>query len=151
MKLVTKTSIIVTKNNLSNKNKERKMSISREEILEEEEIERNAIICWDNENFVGGIRFRRNDVFHGSTSTAIKMLRDAVKYGNYKLWDCEVGNKKAQDIIDEFHSGKYDRRDGFWVQINWAIEKIKKTLLDGTSCSPALFCDIIFDKENEKD
>ena len=37
MRLVTKTSIIVTKNEIGNKNKERKMSISREEILEEEE------------------------------------------------------------------------------------------------------------------
>jgi len=53
MRLVTKTSIITTKNEIGNKNI--------------------------------NIRFRRNDVFHGSTSTAIKMLRDAVKYGNYKI------------------------------------------------------------------
>lgn len=57
---------------------------------------------------------------------AIKMLRDAVEYGKYKQWNSDVGDKKAQEIVDEFHSGKYGRRDGFWVQVNWAIELLEK-------------------------
>tara|TARA_R110000787_G_C13202533_1_gene424237 strand:+ start:63 stop:404 length:342 start_codon:yes stop_codon:yes gene_type:complete len=62
----------------------------------------------------------------GSALTAVRMIRDAVEYGKLRAWNSEVGNKKAKEIMDEFHSGKYKRKDGMWVQVNWAVEKFEE-------------------------
>ena len=62
----------------------------------------------------------------GSALTAVNMLRDCVEVGKYKAWNCEVGEKKAQEIMDSFHNGKYGRGDGFWVQVGWAISKMEQ-------------------------
>ena len=65
-------------------------------------------------------------VVSGSALTAVRMIRDAVEYAKLKAWDSEIGDKKAQEIADEFHSGKYKRKDGMWVQVNWAVEKFEE-------------------------
>ena len=62
----------------------------------------------------------------GSALTAVNMLRDCVEFGKYKAWNCEVGEKKAQEIMDSSHNGKYGRGDGFWVQVGWAISKMEQ-------------------------
>ena len=53
-----------------------------------------------------------------------ELIEDVVKIAQYKLWDNEAGNKKAQEIIDEIHSGKYGSKIGIWPQVYEELEKI---------------------------
>ena len=57
-----------------------------------------------------------------SFETATKRIRQAVEFGKYKAWNSEVGEQKAQSIMDDFHNGLYGSGCGMWVQVNEAVE-----------------------------
>lgn len=57
-----------------------------------------------------------------SFETATKRIRQAVEFGKYKAWNSEVGEQKAQSIMDDFHNGLYGSVCGMWVQVNEAVE-----------------------------
>ena len=50
------------------------------------------------------------------------MIRQAVEFGKYKAWNSEVGDAKAQSIMDDFHGGLYGSKCGMWVQVNEALD-----------------------------
>lgn len=60
-----------------------------------------------------------------SFETLIKRLRQAVEYAKYKAWENEAGDKKAQMIVNSFHSGEYGSKNGIWVQVNESIEALE--------------------------
>jgi hypothetical protein len=57
-----------------------------------------------------------------SLETATKRIRQAVEFGKYKAWNSEIGEQKAQSIMDDFHNGLYGSGCGMWVQVNEAVE-----------------------------
>lgn len=57
-----------------------------------------------------------------SFEIATKRIRQAVEFGKYKAWNSEVGEQKAQSIMNDFHDGLYGSKNGMWVQVNEAVE-----------------------------
>lgn len=60
-----------------------------------------------------------------SLEVATKRIRQAVEFGKYKAWNSEVGEQKAQSIMDDFHNGLYGSGSGMWVQVNEAVELLE--------------------------
>jgi len=60
-----------------------------------------------------------------SFETLTKRLRQAIEYAKYKAWENEAGDKKAQMIVNSFHSGEYGSKNGIWVQVNESIEALE--------------------------
>ena len=57
-----------------------------------------------------------------SSKCATIRIRQAIEFGKYKAWNSEVGEQKAQLVMDAFHNGLYGSRAGMWVQVNEAVE-----------------------------
>lgn len=57
----------------------------------------------------------------------INLLEDIIKYAKFKAWDSYIGDKKADDIMDEIHAGKYgNKKSGMWIQAKNAIDRLKE-------------------------
>lgn len=54
----------------------------------------------------------------------ILLLADVIRIAKYLSWQNGIGNEKAQAIISEIHSGKYEDTQGIWVQVNEAMESL---------------------------
>ena len=51
----------------------------------------------------------------------LQFIIDVAQIAKYKLWDSDVGDYKAQQLIDEIHNNKYGSTAGIWVQFNRLI------------------------------
>jgi len=65
-----------------------------------------------------------------SPEMATKRIRQVFEYAMYKSWDCEIGDDRAQEIMENFRNGLYGSNDGIWVQIKEAIEFMENLYLD---------------------
>ena len=68
--------------------------------------------------YLNSVDIELNDKLKTATTT----IRQAVEFGKYKSWNSEVGEQKAQSIMEDFHNGLYGSKNGMWVQINEAVE-----------------------------
>jgi hypothetical protein len=60
-----------------------------------------------------------------SVCDSLNIIKDCVQYAKYKQWNSEVGDKKADEIMKSLHDGKYGKHDGFWIQVDRAVNNIK--------------------------
>lgn len=60
-----------------------------------------------------------------TVEVAIERIKQSAEFGKYKSWNSEVGNEKAQEIMDNFHNGAFGAKTGIWVQVNEAIEYLE--------------------------
>ena len=60
----------------------------------------------------------------------IPMLYDLLLTYDYLYWKTDIGNAKAQEIVDNMHKGKYDKMCGCYVQWGEVIKEVKKVLLE---------------------
>ena len=56
------------------------------------------------------------------------LIEDVIQITKYLLWDTDIGNTKAQNVINDIHAGKYGSREGIWPQVEKAINIIKANL-----------------------
>jgi len=65
----------------------------------------------------------------GSALGDLQLLRDAIQCAQYLAWDMKldsVGGKKALEIMNELHDGKYGSGEGIWVQTGKALDALEK-------------------------
>lgn len=55
----------------------------------------------------------------------VAFIDDIVEIAKYLNWHSEIGDKKAQEIINEIHEKKYGSTAGVWPQ--W--DRIRKSLV----------------------
>lgn len=61
----------------------------------------------------------------------ILLIAGVIRVAKYLYWKSEIGNEKAQAIIDEIHAGKYrDSHCGVWAQTEGAFMRIVNHLMD---------------------
>lgn len=54
----------------------------------------------------------------------ILLLADVLEVAKFLYWKSEIGDKKAQEIIDRIHARKYGCGSGVWVQASGALSRI---------------------------
>lgn len=59
------------------------------------------------------------------TETTKQIIRQLYFFASYKAWNSNVGDKKALEITEDFHNGVYGDKQGFFVQVNKAVEEIE--------------------------
>jgi len=54
----------------------------------------------------------------------ILLLAAVAKIAKYLAWQSEIGDQKAQVVMNEIQAGKYGSQSGVWVQTDEALEHI---------------------------
>ena len=57
-------------------------------------------------------------------SREINLIYIVGEIAKYKLWDNDVGDKKAMDLIKEHHNRNFSRHGGIWVELGKLLEKL---------------------------
>ena len=80
--------------------------------------------CRKNEEEVIKNWLDKNCIDKQRVREVIDILKDIIGICKLKCWDSEVGDKKAQEMIDKIHQGKFGDNQGIWVQVGNKLKEL---------------------------